>query len=592
MKNLTKIFILLIVNIFTINLFAQSPEAFKYQAIARDASGNVIANQNVSFRISILKTSETGTPVYVETHNLTTNNFGLANLNIGNGSPISGNFSTIDWATDKYFIKVEMDATGGTSYQLMGTSQLLSVPYALNAKSAETTIDGWNLSGNTGILSSNFLGTTDNMNLVIKTNNLERMRITTKGQIETYNTGESVFIGEGVGANDDLTDNGNVFIGYKSGYFNTTGNYNTANGFSALYFNTTGNYNTANGAATLYSNTTGWYNTANGYASLYSNITGNYNTANGFSALIFNTTGNYNTANGSEALYNNTEGYDNTANGLQALYSNTEGYDNTANGYRSLLSNITGYQNTANGANALYSNTTGSGNIANGSYSLYNNITGNENTAIGYGAFYNGDAYSNSTAIGYNTSINASNQIRLGNSSVTSIGGQVGWTTLSDMRFKKDVKENVPGLDFIMKLKPVTYYLDMDAIAKFTNTPDSLRLKDAEALKGKMLQTGFIAQDVEKAASDCGFEFSGVDAPKNENDYYGLRYAEFVVPLVKAVQEQQNTIDKQQTTIDNQQIIIDKQQTINDNQQKEIESLKSELQELRQLIIEKQKTNK
>jgi len=125
-----------------------------------------------------------------------------------------------------------------------------------------------------------------------------------------------------------------------------------------------------------------------------------------------------------------------------------------------------------------------------------------------------------------------------------------------------------------MKLKPVTYYLDMNAIAKFTNTPDSLRLKDAEALKGKMLQTGFIAQDVEKAASDCGFEFSGVDAPKNENDYYGLRYAEFVVPLVKAVQEQQTIIDKQQTIIDNQQII-------NDNQQKEIESLKSELQELR-----------
>lgn len=507
MKNLTKIFILLIVNIFTINLFAQSPEAFKYQAIARDASGNVIANQNVSFRISILKTSATGTPVYVETHNLTTNNFGLANLNIGNGSPISGNFSTIDWAADKYYIKVEMDATGGTSYQLMGTSQLLSVPYALNAKSAETTIDGWNLSGNTGILSSNFLGTNDNANLIFKTNGVERMRITTKGQIETYNTGESVFIGEGAGANDDLSSNLNVFIGYKSGYSNTTGSYNIANGY-------------------------------------------------------------------------------------RALYSNTEGYDNTANGYRSLLSNITGYQNTANGANALYSNTTGSGNIANGSYSLYNNITGNENTAIGYGAFYNGADYSNSTAIGYNTSITASNQIRLGNASVTSIGGQVGWTTVSDMRFKKDVKENVPGLNFIMKLKPVTYYLDMDAIAKFTNTPDSLRLKDAEALKGKMLQTGFIAQDVEKAASDCGFEFSGVDAPKNENDYYGLRYAEFVVPLVKAVQEQQTIIDKQQTIIDNQQTINDNQQSTIDNQQKEIESLKSELQELRKLIIEKQKTNK
>ena len=446
---------------------------------------------------------------------MTTNNFGLANLNIGEGSTVSGDFSTIDWSTDKYYIKVEMDATGGTSYQLMGTSQLLSVPYALNAKSAETTIDGWNLSGNTGILSSNFLGTNDNANLIFKTNGVERMRITTKGQIETYNTGESVFIGEGAGANDDLSSNNNVFIGYQSGYSNTTGDKNTANGYMALYSNTTAAGNTANGYMALYSNTTGHSNTANGNNALYDNTTGNYNVANGYLTLRSNTTGSCNTASGYDALRFNTTGNYNTANGLQALRSNT---------------------------------------------------TGNNNTAIGFNAFSSGTDYSNSTAIGYNANITESNQIRLGNASVTSIGGQVAWSTVSDMRFKKDVKENVPGLDFIMKLKPVTYYLDMDAIAKFTNTPDSLRLKDAEALKGKMLQTGFIAQDVEKAASECGFEFSGVDAPKNENDYYGLRYAEFVVPLVKAVQEQQTTIDKQQI--------------INDKQQKEIESLKSELQKL------------
>jgi len=142
-NNLRVAVIIIIINMLIgSSIFAQSPEAFKYQAIARDASGNVIANQNVSFRISILKTSETGTPVYVETHNLTTNNFGLANLNIGEGSPVSGNFSTIDWATDKYFIKVEMDATGGTSYQHIGTSQLLSVPYALYAKEAANISGG------------------------------------------------------------------------------------------------------------------------------------------------------------------------------------------------------------------------------------------------------------------------------------------------------------------------------------------------------------------------------------------------------------------------------------------------------------------
>jgi hypothetical protein len=78
------------------SVFAQSPEAFKYQAIARDAGGNVLANQNVSLKISILKTSDTGTPVYVETHYAITNGFGLVNLNIGGGTVVWGNFSNID----------------------------------------------------------------------------------------------------------------------------------------------------------------------------------------------------------------------------------------------------------------------------------------------------------------------------------------------------------------------------------------------------------------------------------------------------------------------------------------------------------------
>ena len=119
---------------------AQTPESFKYQAVVRNGAGTVLANQIVSFQLSVLQTSETGTSVYTETFTKTTNSYGLVNLNIGEGTPISGDFTTIDWGADAYFLKVELDETGGTSYSFIGTSKLNSVPYALNAKSADNTI--------------------------------------------------------------------------------------------------------------------------------------------------------------------------------------------------------------------------------------------------------------------------------------------------------------------------------------------------------------------------------------------------------------------------------------------------------------------
>jgi hypothetical protein len=168
---------------------------------------------------------------------------------------------------------------------------------------------------------------------------------------------------------------------------------------------------------------------------------------------------------------------------------------------------------------------------------------------VGTGTFSTGAAFSNSTALGFSTDITASNQVRIGNTTVTSIGGQVGWTTISDGRFKKNIKETVPGLSFILHLRPVMYLLDLDAMAGYLHTPDSLRSKDAEIEKSKMLQTGFIAQEVEKTADALGYDFSGVDKPKNSADYYGLRYAEFVVPLVKGMQEQQKMIDELQKQV-------------------------------------------
>lgn len=115
---------------------AQPPQAFKYQAVVRDADGSVIAEQLVSVQTSILSDSPTGTVVYSETHGPTTNEFGLVSLEIGNGTVVSGDFANIDWGNDDFFLQIELDETGGANYQLMGTNQLQSVPYSLYSESS------------------------------------------------------------------------------------------------------------------------------------------------------------------------------------------------------------------------------------------------------------------------------------------------------------------------------------------------------------------------------------------------------------------------------------------------------------------------
>jgi hypothetical protein len=112
------------------------PNAFNYSAIARNAAGDPIATSTIGIQITILKTSPTGASQYSENHFVNTDAFGLFNLAIGAGSVQSGNMATIDWSNDTYYLKVGMDANGGSSFLTMGTTQLLSVPYALYAKSA------------------------------------------------------------------------------------------------------------------------------------------------------------------------------------------------------------------------------------------------------------------------------------------------------------------------------------------------------------------------------------------------------------------------------------------------------------------------
>jgi trimeric autotransporter adhesin len=227
------------------------------------------------------------------------------------------------------------------------------------------------------------------------------------GRIWQTSTGQSVFIGEGAGANDDLSNNQSVFVGYMAGNSNTTGEANTATGFRALPSNTTGKYNTAYGLYALHANTTGEANTAIGSGTMMNNTTGNLNTALGVYVLL-----------------RNTEGWFNTATGYESLNFNTTGSNNTANGNYALLYNETGSNNTANGSSALRQNTTGTYNTASGYYALNNNTTGHYNTALGCNAGVASGSGNliNATAIGANAIVGASDALVLGNNANVGIG--------------------------------------------------------------------------------------------------------------------------------------------------------------------------
>ncbi|MCF8217914.1 MAG: tail fiber domain-containing protein [Bacteroidales bacterium] len=121
---------------------AQSPDSFSYQAVPRDASGDIMPNKNISMKLLILEGSSSGNVVYSESHNILTNDQGIVNLDVGEGTLISGDFQMINWGQNQYFLRVEMDPNGGNQYQTLGTSQLTSVPYSLYADEAGNTFSG------------------------------------------------------------------------------------------------------------------------------------------------------------------------------------------------------------------------------------------------------------------------------------------------------------------------------------------------------------------------------------------------------------------------------------------------------------------
>jgi len=357
----------------------------------------------------------------------------------------------------------------------------------------------------------------------------------------------------------------NVALGYSSLFKNTSSMGNVAVGNEVLYENTEGSFNSGLGYKSLNKNTIGKENTALGDYTLSQNTSGSNNTAIGNEALLLNTTGFSNVAIGTQSLHKNTSVSNLVAIGDSALYNNgigatgsTDAIGNTAVGSKALLSNTTGSDNTATGYQALYA-ATGDDNTAIGWKALFNLTSGSQNTAIGYQVYpFGTNTYSNYTGIGYNTGTNIanpSNRVEVGNMSVGWIGGQVDWSTYSDKRIKENIKSDVLGLEFITLLNPVTYNLNIHKQNKMMGIDEAKGNKDWEGKYDieERRMTGFLAQEVAEAARKTNYDFSGVDISENENELYSLRYAEFVVPLVKAVQEQQEIIKQQETKLQQQE---------------------------------------
>src|SRR5690554_6920517 len=223
--------------IISSSVWGQAPEKFNYQAVLRD-NGNVMVSESVNVRFTILDGSSSGTNVYQETQFITTDQYGRVNCAVGGGTVVSGNFSNVDWGGGEKYLQVEIDK--GTGFEDLGASQLLSVPYALQAGKLDNSFEGWALDGNAAT-GTDFIGTTNGEDLRFK--------------VDGFDAG---------------------FIGV---------NASTALGKGSLDENTTGLLNTAIGSQTLTSNTSGSRNTALGRYGISASTISNNNTSVGYGAM-------------------------------------------------------------------------------------------------------------------------------------------------------------------------------------------------------------------------------------------------------------------------------------------------------------------
>lgn len=246
--------------------------------------------------------------------------------------------------------------------------------------------------------------------------------------------------------------------------------------------------------------------------------------------------------------------------GRWSLISLVSGVENVALG-NSALGFCTADSNAAGGHFSLGNTSSGNRNTGFGNRALTVNTSGNKNTGLGAESNVGSGNLTNAMALGFQAVVNASNKTRIGNAAMGNTESQTGVFTTSDGRFKTNVSEaDVKGLAFINRLRPVVYNFDTRKFTEFLtqDMPEKERityLSNDFAPSTAMRQTGFIAQEVEKAAQESGYNFSGVHKPETDKDNYSIAYDKLVVPLVKAVQE----LDQQKVALQQKVQMLEKQ---------------------------------
>ncbi|MFZ5554766.1 MAG: tail fiber domain-containing protein [Bacteroidota bacterium] len=249
-----KIFTLTALAFTTMTVLAQSPQKMTYQAVIRNTGNQLVANTSVGVQISILQGSATGLAVFIETHSATTNTNGLVTIEIGGGTPVTGSFATINWANGPYFLKSETDPNGGTVYSISGTSQLLSVPYALYAETAGNAGGSLDAAYDNGGSGAGRTITTDAGSVQINNSGTN----TTGMEVNTAVNNSTAY----------LANHSGIGVGFRSE------STNPANTFAAIQSNT--NSSNANNSAILGNNSGAGYgvsgqipSTASGQAAVY-----------------------------------------------------------------------------------------------------------------------------------------------------------------------------------------------------------------------------------------------------------------------------------------------------------------------------------
>lgn len=344
----------------------------------------------------------------------------------------------------------------------------------------------------------------------------------------------------------------NVALGFGALRDNgSTGLYNTALGASTLSFNTTGDYNTAVGSVALYKNTTGLYNTAVGVNALRMNTTQSGLTSVGYEAMRECDGCISSTAIGAAALRNATTGAFNTAVGYNALTNLTNGSLNSAFGSSAGTSITTGNFNNLFGYQAGGDITTGHNNNVFGSYAGDGITIGAQNTLFGGSAGGSITTGNNNIAIGYLSGSSSSpfrittesNRIVMGDNNITNAYIKVAWTVTSDSRDKTDIQPSNYGLNYISRLKPVTFKWDERSKYIVQNDAgETVSLPKDGSLKSPTISLGFLAQDIAATEQELGLP-NNIVADTEQPDNLKIKETALIPILVKAIQEQQVQIE-------------------------------------------------